>query len=44
MSGVPVKRIVLTSGLAVAGMVFLAGALVLPVLVMGQGCLRCLLA
>lgn len=40
MSGVPVKRIVLTSGLAVAGMVFLAGALVLPVLVMGQGFFR----
>lgn len=40
MSGVPVKRIVLTSGLAVAGMVFLAGALILPVLVMGQGFFR----
>lgn len=37
MAGVPVKRIVRTTGLAVAAMVFFAGALLLPALVMEDG-------
>lgn len=37
MSGLPVKRIVRTCGLAVAGMVVFAGALLLPALVTAEG-------
>ena len=40
MAGVPVKRIVRTTGVAVLAMVLLAGGLLLPALAMGTGYLR----
>lgn len=40
MAGVPVKRIVRTSGLAVIGMVLLAGGLLLPALLLENGYFR----